>query len=273
MVLSQQAELFTAGLQLPEGFIYRLEFITREEEASLVAAIQALPLAEAKYKEYTARRRTVSYGGQYDYTLNKLGAAPSIPGFLLPLREKVARWANIPPEKFVHGLVSEYRPGTPLGRVPRYGQAKDDLIEHNTLVNNHRADLRFGGAYKTGWPESQRVLMPEGVRVMKNLIAKSNGGVAVEAVTPDRSPPLDKFQFKPNFFEQNVRSGGTIHFEPARSGFGTEDLKLKRIGELLAPETETVADAGADMRRLKVLTPRDVGPSWNAIAATRPTMR
>jgi alkylated DNA repair dioxygenase AlkB len=115
MALSQQAELFTARPQLPQGFIYRPEFISRDEEASLVAGIQALPLAEAKYKEFTARRRTVSYGGQYDYTLNKLEAAPSIPEFLLPLREKVARWTDIAPEKFVHGLVSEYRPGTPLG--------------------------------------------------------------------------------------------------------------------------------------------------------------
>jgi alkylated DNA repair dioxygenase AlkB len=149
MALSQQTELFTAGPQLPEGFIYRLEFITREEEAALVGRIQALPLAEAKYKEYTARRRTVSYGGQYDYTLNKLGAAPSIPGFLLPLREKVARWANIPPEKFVHGLVSEYRPGTPLGwhrDVPNF-----EVIVGVSLAGTARMRLR---PYRPG--EKQR---------------------------------------------------------------------------------------------------------------------
>ena len=115
MVRPQQQELFEAHAQLPEGFTYRTEFITVEEEASLLAEIRALPLAEARYKEYTARRRTVSYGGQYDYVLNKLDSAPSLPECLLPLRDKVAEWVGIPPEEFVHALVSEYRPGTPLG--------------------------------------------------------------------------------------------------------------------------------------------------------------
>src|SRR5689334_12929064 len=104
MTVVQQGELFAASSSLPDGFLYRSEFITRDEEASLIAQIQALPLAEAKYKEYTARRRTVSYGGRYDYTVNKLEAAPSIPAFLLPLRDKVARWACLPAENFVHGL-------------------------------------------------------------------------------------------------------------------------------------------------------------------------
>ena len=149
MVPLQQAELFTVGPQLPEGFVYQPEFITRAEEAVFVGQIQALPLAEAKYKEYTARRRTVSYGGQYDYTLNKLGAAPSIPEFLLPLREKVARWANIAPGKFVHGLVSEYRSGTPLGwhrDVPNF-----EVIVGVSLAGTARMRLR---PYRPG--EKQR---------------------------------------------------------------------------------------------------------------------
>jgi alkylated DNA repair dioxygenase AlkB len=139
-MVSQQAELFAASSSLPEGFVYQREFITREEEGALVAQIQALPLAEAKYKAYTARRRTVSYGGQYDYTLNKLETAPSIPEFLLPLREKVARWAGIPAEKFVHGLVSEYRPGTPLGwhrDVPNF-----EVIVGVSLAGTARMRLR-----------------------------------------------------------------------------------------------------------------------------------
>jgi alkylated DNA repair dioxygenase AlkB len=100
---------------LPEGFVYTPAFLTDEEEAALLAMIGELPLEEATYKEYTARRRTVSYGGRYDYTRNVLNAAPGIPEFLMPLRDKVASWVGIASEAFVHGLVSEYRPGTPLG--------------------------------------------------------------------------------------------------------------------------------------------------------------
>jgi alkylated DNA repair dioxygenase AlkB len=112
--MSQQ-ELFDCAPNRPEGFVYEPGFLSREEEAALLKLIQDLPLQEAKYKDYTARRRTVSYGSAYDYSKNVLDTAPAIPAFLMPLRKRVAEWAGLPPEQFVHGLVSEYRPGTPLG--------------------------------------------------------------------------------------------------------------------------------------------------------------
>ena len=149
MAVAHQTELFDTESKLPEGFSYRRELVTRQEEAALVADIRALPLEEAKYKEYTARRRTVSYGGQYDYTLNKLEAAPSIPAFLWALREQVAGWAGVPADKFVHGLVSEYRPGTPLGwhrDIPDF-----EVIAGVSLAGTARMRLR---PYRPG--EKQR---------------------------------------------------------------------------------------------------------------------
>ena len=114
MVSTLQNNLFSET-PLPEGFTYEAEFLTREEEAALLAMIARLPLENSQYKEYTARRRTVSYGSEYDFSANALESAPPIPDFLWPLREKVARWAGLPAQKFVHGLVSEYQAGTPLG--------------------------------------------------------------------------------------------------------------------------------------------------------------
>ena len=113
--MAQQHALFAAPPPLPEGFAYALEFLTHDEEAFLLERIRALPLEGAKYREFTARRRTVSYGGQYDFDAGKLEPAPPIPEFLMPLREKVARWAALAPDAFVHALVTEYSPGTPLG--------------------------------------------------------------------------------------------------------------------------------------------------------------
>jgi alkylated DNA repair dioxygenase AlkB len=110
-----QGELFETGAKLPEGFVYRREFITAEEEAALLEKIRALPLAQALYKEFTAKRRTLSYGGQYDFSVNKLQSAPPVPEFLLPLRNKAAAWIGIDPGAFVHALVSEYEADTPLG--------------------------------------------------------------------------------------------------------------------------------------------------------------
>ena len=112
---TQQAELFGAGAALPEGFVYQPEFIKANEERALLEAVAALPLEEAKYRQYTARRRVAYFGFAYDFSSNRLGEAAPVPEFLHPLREKMARWMGIAPEAFAHALINEYRPGTPLG--------------------------------------------------------------------------------------------------------------------------------------------------------------
>lgn len=109
----KQAEIFPQSL--PPGLIYREDFLTSAEEQQLVAEIQGLPLKEAQYRQYTARRRTVNYGFSYDFTHLQSNAAPPIPDFLTPLRTRVATWAGVRPEDFVQALLAEYQPGTPLG--------------------------------------------------------------------------------------------------------------------------------------------------------------
>jgi alkylated DNA repair dioxygenase AlkB len=100
---------------LPSGLAHREEFIDREEEEALISDIGKLDLREAKYKEFTARRRVASFGSGFDYDANELVPAPALAPFLLALRGKVADWAGVAPEAFGYALVSEYRPGTPLG--------------------------------------------------------------------------------------------------------------------------------------------------------------
>ena len=100
---------------LPEGLGYEPGFLSRDEEQALIALIRSLPLAAAQYKEYTARRRVMSFGGSYDYDANKLLPAQPLIEELHPLRARVARWAGIEPEALRHVLVAEYAPGTPLG--------------------------------------------------------------------------------------------------------------------------------------------------------------
>lgn len=117
----KQAEIFAPSL--PPGLIYREDFITAAEEQAFIAEIQTLPLQEAQYRQYTARRRTVNYGFAYDFTHLKSKAAPAIPEFLTPLRTRAAGWLGVQPEDFVQALIAEYRPGTPLGwhrDVPDY---------------------------------------------------------------------------------------------------------------------------------------------------------
>jgi alkylated DNA repair dioxygenase AlkB len=110
----KQQDLFVAK-PLPDGLVYQPDFLAEAEEAVLLAEIQQLPLHEAQYKSFTAKRRIMSYGAEYDFSANQLLPGPPIAPFLLPLRDKVAAWLNIPTEDFAHGLVTEYRPGTALG--------------------------------------------------------------------------------------------------------------------------------------------------------------
>jgi alkylated DNA repair dioxygenase AlkB len=111
----KQGYLFGSASPLPSGFGYEREFITLDEEAALLKEISKLTLHEAKYKEFTAKRRIISYGARYDFSSNELVPAGPIPPFLEPLRERIAEWAGIPASRFKHALIAEYKTGTQLG--------------------------------------------------------------------------------------------------------------------------------------------------------------
>jgi alkylated DNA repair dioxygenase AlkB len=118
-----QPDLFGSGL--PPGLRYEPGFLSPPEEAALLQWIATLPLQEARYKAYTARRRVLGYGSRFDYDLKHLKPADPIPAALLPLRDRAAQWAGIEAASLANALVSEYRPGTPLGwhrDVPDYEQ-------------------------------------------------------------------------------------------------------------------------------------------------------
>ena len=113
----------SAERSLPAGWAYREDFIGVDEEAELLDTIAALPLHEARYKGYTARRRVVHFGFAYDYDDNRLLPSEPLPPSLEPLRAKVAAWIGEPADALVSALVAEYRPGVPLGwhrDVPDY---------------------------------------------------------------------------------------------------------------------------------------------------------
>ncbi|HEY0010350.1 MAG TPA: alpha-ketoglutarate-dependent dioxygenase AlkB [Candidatus Paceibacterota bacterium] len=110
-----QYRLFDTGISLPNGFVYRPEFLTIREEERLLAAIKQLPLVNAPYGEYTARRRVMNFGMGFEFDMDKPTQGPPLPPFLTPLQRKVAKWIDVPAARVVEALVTEYRPGTPIG--------------------------------------------------------------------------------------------------------------------------------------------------------------
>lgn len=100
---------------LVSGYVYQPDFLSEPEEAALIREIRTLPLEEAEYKQFRAKRRIKSYGGRYDFSANRLLEAEPIAPFLHPLRERVATWTARRAEDLAQALVAEYTPGTQLG--------------------------------------------------------------------------------------------------------------------------------------------------------------
>jgi alkylated DNA repair dioxygenase AlkB len=111
-----QAELFTEPHKLAiPGLRYQTNFLSAAEELSLLDIIRGLELREAQFRQWRAHRRTISFGGKYDFTVNELLPAEPVPPFLFALRARVAAWSDIDASQFNHALIAEYRTGTQLG--------------------------------------------------------------------------------------------------------------------------------------------------------------
>jgi alkylated DNA repair dioxygenase AlkB len=137
---TRQPDLFAQHDQLPAGFAYAEDFVSLADEAALLAEIGRLPLENARYKEWTANRRIVGYGGRYDFSTNELRPAGPIPPFLLDLRAAAATFVGVPADALTYALVAEYRAATQLGwhrDVPEF-----ELVVGISLLGPARMRLR-----------------------------------------------------------------------------------------------------------------------------------
>jgi alkylated DNA repair dioxygenase AlkB len=119
-----QQELFDRSPELPPGMVYHPGFLGPEEEQALIEEFRGLPLSEARYKTFIAKRRIVSFGAGYDFATNVVPPAPPLPPFLVPLRQRVSHWMGVSAGELAQCTVAEYQPGTQLGwhrDVPHFG--------------------------------------------------------------------------------------------------------------------------------------------------------
>lgn len=110
-----QMDFFGEKPRYPEGFRYQPELIDAATEARMLEQIAALPFREFEFQGYTAKRRVISFGWQYDFNVQRLHRADDMPAFLLELRESAARFAGMAPTALQHVLVMEYGPGAAIG--------------------------------------------------------------------------------------------------------------------------------------------------------------
>lgn len=110
----EQLKLFDTEKRLPNGFIYRPEFLTEEEEEILLAYIENLPLEHPSLRDHEAKRRIMSFGWGFNFRTGKLIPGPPLPRFLSRTQTKIAKWLDIPPTRVAEALVTEYTPGSAI---------------------------------------------------------------------------------------------------------------------------------------------------------------
>lgn len=100
---------------LPVGFRYFQEFITREEEDEILANLEFLNWRKIKMFGVESKRETVHFGMDYNYESRSISPTNAPPTFLIPLINKVARKFELHPDELEEILISHYPPGAGIG--------------------------------------------------------------------------------------------------------------------------------------------------------------
>ena len=108
-----QTDLFAEPLLA--GVEYRPDFISRDEEAALIAQLNAMDLAPFRFQGWTGNRKTQSFGWRYDFDDASFSLTEQIPEWLEPLRYKAAAFAGVAPDEIDHALLARYDPGAGIG--------------------------------------------------------------------------------------------------------------------------------------------------------------
>jgi alkylated DNA repair dioxygenase AlkB len=123
-VVNREPALFEARAKVPDGFVYHQNFISESEEQELSRQIQRLHLTPFQYYQFTGKRRTASFGWQYEFGKSEITTAPAMPAFLLAVRTRAATLFNIDPGSLVQTSIIEYSTGSPIGwhrDIPHFG--------------------------------------------------------------------------------------------------------------------------------------------------------
>jgi alkylated DNA repair dioxygenase AlkB len=122
--VNSDLSLFEVSAKVPDGFVYHPNFISEAEEHQLIREIQKLHLTPFKYYQFTGKRRTASFGWQYEFGTSEITAAPDMPAFLSSVRTRAGTLFNIDPNSLIQTSIIEYSTGSPIGwhrDIPHFG--------------------------------------------------------------------------------------------------------------------------------------------------------
>jgi DNA oxidative demethylase len=125
----------------PEGWRYEENFLSLEEERSLVEEFEKLPLAPLQMHGVISKRELMHYGWDYHYDAMTIRPTERPPDFLHSIQERAARLANIAPAALEEILLTRYPLGSGIGwhrDAPMFGS----LIIGISLVSPCMMKLR-----------------------------------------------------------------------------------------------------------------------------------
>ena len=178
---------------LPEGFEYRPELVSPEDEAELIEAFRALDFKPFEFHGYFGNRRTVSFGWHYDFASSRVRPASDMPEFLLPLRDRAAAFARLPPDAFEHALITEYMPGAGIG------WHRDRPVFDEVIGISLGAPCRFRLRRKQGstWQRAAIELQPRSAYLLRGPVRRD---------WEHSIPPLDELRYSVTF--RSVKPAG-----------------------------------------------------------------
>lgn len=150
-----QADLFGALAPVPDdnrayppGLVLTPSLMTADEEAALIAKIDAEPLAPFRFGQWEGKRLTTSFGSSFDFTAGRMRTADPIPDWLLPIRDRAAAFAAIASDDLSQALLIRYDPGAGIGwhkDRPHYDKVIGLSLGHPVKMRfrRRRPDGRF----------------------------------------------------------------------------------------------------------------------------------
>lgn len=129
------------------GLRYESDLISEAEERRLLEHLMPLELAPFRFHGWLGNRKTQSFGWRYDFDDASFAPTEPVPEWLEPLRTRVAAFASLQPDDFVHVLLARYDPGAGIG-----WHRDRDVFEQVVGVSlNTPATLRFRQRTATGF--------------------------------------------------------------------------------------------------------------------------
>jgi alkylated DNA repair dioxygenase AlkB len=127
----------------PEGFRYRLEFVSPAEELELVDLAAGLEMHHVVIRDQPSRRLVRHFGYGYDYGTGKVREGEPLPPLLEPVRRRAEEFACLEEGSLVEALVTFYPVGAGINwhrDAPPFG----DHIVGVSLWAPCRMQLRHG---------------------------------------------------------------------------------------------------------------------------------